>query len=110
MLFHLTKDYYWRGLDYFFGTKVSRTWPFQWFGRLLIGVFLYRIGVLRGDNLWSHHRAAIDLVSKIAPRPILIMHGDSDEIVPVAQGEEMYREAGEPKYLWIAKGGHHCML
>lgn len=50
---------------------------------------------------------ALDYVARIAPTPLLIIHGDEDETVPVEQGVALYEEAGEPKELSILPGGVH---
>lgn len=39
--------------------------------------------------------------------PLLIMHGDRDEVIPVAMGKELFAAANEPKELAIIKGGGH---
>ncbi|KAJ0399860.1 hypothetical protein P43SY_000428 [Pythium insidiosum] len=39
--------------------------------------------------------------------PLLVIHGDADQNVPVADGEELYRVASEPKsFLVVPKGNH----
>ena len=40
---------------------------------------------------------------------ILIVHGDSDQLVPVADAYEIYEKAGNPKKLIIQKNGDHRM-
>jgi len=39
--------------------------------------------------------------------PILMFHGDRDEIVPVAQGEALFAVAAEPKTLHLIRGAQH---
>ena len=39
--------------------------------------------------------------------PILVAHGDLDEIVPFALGETLYAAAPEPKRFFRAEGAHH---
>ena len=46
-------------------------------------------------------------IDKIAPRPLLLVHGDADETVPVSQAQELYRKAGEPRTLAIIPGARH---
>jgi len=46
-------------------------------------------------------------IGKIAPRPILLIHGDRDHLVPVEHAYALYQEAGEPRTLWIASGSGH---
>ncbi|MGC8787585.1 MAG: alpha/beta hydrolase, partial [Anaerolineae bacterium] len=54
--------------------------------------------------------AAIDvtqLVSHIAPRPLLLVHGNCDERIPLAQVEQLFAAAGQPKALWLIGGETH---
>lgn len=46
-------------------------------------------------------------VADIAPRPILIVHGDADEVVPYAHAERLYAAAGSPKELVRIPQGRH---
>ncbi|MDA9616066.1 alpha/beta hydrolase [Candidatus Pelagibacter sp.] len=41
--------------------------------------------------------------------PILIMHGETDKIVPFWMGEKMYELANEPKYFYFPKKDNHMM-
>lgn len=46
-------------------------------------------------------------IDKISPRPLLLIHGDKDDLVPVAHARELYKKAGEPKKLVIIPGAWH---
>jgi uncharacterized protein len=50
----------------------------------------------------------IDAVGAISPRPILIIHGEGDSTVPVAQAQRLFAAAGEPRQLWVVAGVEHC--
>jgi len=39
--------------------------------------------------------------------PVLVMHGDADILIPVAQGRELYAAAREPRQLRIVAGAGH---
>ncbi len=39
--------------------------------------------------------------------PLLLSHGDADEVIPYEQGLELYRAANEPKRLVTVRGGKH---
>jgi len=39
--------------------------------------------------------------------PILVAHGDEDEVVPYALGERLFAAAPEPKRFFRAVGAHH---
>jgi len=47
-------------------------------------------------------------VAKIAPRPILFIHGEKDTIVDVHDAGLLYQAAQEPKELWLVKNADHC--
>jgi fermentation-respiration switch protein FrsA (DUF1100 family) len=43
--------------------------------------------------------------------PLLIMHGDADEIVPIAQARTVFAAANEPKTFWpVPRAGHNDLL
>ncbi len=52
----------------------------------------------------------LDAVGRIAPRPILIITGEQDEICFPALGAELFAAAGEPKTLWQVPGRRHLAL
>lgn len=52
----------------------------------------------------------IDAVPKIAPTPLLLMHGKNDAIVPWTMSNDLYRAAREPKQIWIAEGMDHTQV
>ena len=49
----------------------------------------------------------IKKVAGIAPRLLLLIHGNRDEIVVVGQAYKLYDKAGEPKHLIIVDGAEH---
>lgn len=60
-----------------------------------------------GADLVTDEWAPKDFVRKIAPLPLLIVHGSDDEVVPVAQGRQLFNAAAMPKTLFEVKGGRH---
>ncbi|MEJ5186345.1 MAG: alpha/beta fold hydrolase [Candidatus Geothermincolales bacterium] len=46
-------------------------------------------------------------VAMVSPTPLLIVHGDEDETVPVEEAHRLYQLAGPPKDLAIIEGGGH---
>lgn len=46
-------------------------------------------------------------IPKIAPRPVFIIHGRYDNIVPAAQAKLLYKKAGNPKEIWLVPGAKH---
>lgn len=50
---------------------------------------------------------AIDAVPRIAPAPLLIMHGRNDRIAPCRMAEQLFAAAQAPKELWLIDGADH---
>jgi pimeloyl-ACP methyl ester carboxylesterase len=50
----------------------------------------------------------VEVVARIAPRPLLLMHGVEDDVIPVRSAHALYGRAGEPKELWLIDGLKHC--
>jgi uncharacterized protein len=50
-----------------------------------------------------------DTYSKVSSvhAPLMVIHGDVDEIVPFSQGKAVFRAANEPKQFWSVSGAHH---
>ena len=46
-------------------------------------------------------------VHRLSPRPLLILHGEEDELVNVDQARAIFQKAGEPKDLVLVPGGKH---
>ncbi len=49
----------------------------------------------------------IDYVARIAPIPLLLMHGTDDAVIPIAHSQRLFEQAGAPKQLWVQNGGRH---
>lgn len=52
----------------------------------------------------------IGVVHRIAPRPILFIHGEADSLIPVENAHALYQAAGEPKELWTVPGVEHARV
>jgi fermentation-respiration switch protein FrsA (DUF1100 family) len=48
-----------------------------------------------------------DCAARLAPRPLLLIHGTADEVVPVADAQLLFDSAGEPKKLALVKDADH---
>jgi fermentation-respiration switch protein FrsA (DUF1100 family) len=46
-------------------------------------------------------------IDKISPCPLLLIHGDKDDLVPVEHARKLFEKAGEPKELIIIPGAGH---
>jgi len=76
----------------------------------------HNIGVIRDEDFpasaeeWLNgfnEVRPIDFVGKIAPRPLLLVHGNKDETVDVSHAHRLHEKAGEPKKLVIIDGAGH---
>ena len=80
------------------GTPIHWTWgtPMRW------ATWLWT-----GEWIAAYRPKA--LVERIAPRPLLIIHGQEDNAAcTVADAQRVYAAAAEPKELWIVPGAGHC--
>jgi alpha/beta superfamily hydrolase len=46
-------------------------------------------------------------IDKVSPRPLLLVHGDADEVVPLEHAYRLYQKAKQPKELAIIAGAKH---
>lgn len=70
------------------------------FGRLL--------GVRLGPPWTRAHRSPIELAPRIAPTPLLIVHGTADDYFPAAEVVAMHRACGPSAALWLEEGMGHA--
>ncbi len=60
-----------------------------------------------GANLTDDDLAPAGLIGKLAPVPVLVVHGELDEIIPFAEGRVLAAAAREPKEFIPIPHGHH---
>ena len=75
-----------------------------------------QVGIIRDSNFppsvekWVRgfdEVKPIKWIQKISPRPLLIIHGENDQTVPLSHARELYRKAKEPKEISIIPGAEH---
>jgi hypothetical protein len=49
----------------------------------------------------------VDHVADIAPTPLLLVHGDQDQLIPMRMSQELFDRAREPKELFVVPGAGH---
>ena len=49
----------------------------------------------------------VDVIGRISPRPIFIIHGLADPAIPPVHSERNFAAAGEPKQVWYVPGAWH---
>ncbi|RKZ37583.1 MAG: alpha/beta hydrolase [Gammaproteobacteria bacterium] len=67
------------------------TWAFQWPFSLSV------------NNTYR----PLKEIARLAPIPILIIHGTADKIIPVHHAQRLYAAASEPKQLWLIPNQAH---
>ncbi len=65
-----------------------------WLGERLVGTQVEQVRPL-------------DVIPDLSPRPILIIHGTGDRMVPLSEAYLLYEAAGEPRELWTVAGADH---
>lgn len=74
------------------------------------------VGLIRDDRFPLSNEAWIDgfraispiqWIDRISPRPLLLVHGDADELVPLEHAHRLYQQAKEPKELVVIPGAKH---
>lgn len=50
----------------------------------------------------------VDVIARIMPRPILLIHGTDDAVIPLDHGLHLYAAACSPKHMWVVSGVGHC--
>src|SRR2546428_8108912 len=53
---------------------------------------------------------ADDVVGKIAPRPLLLIHAANDSVTPTEQSVELFKRAGQPSELHLFSGVDHFLF
>jgi uncharacterized protein len=53
---------------------------------------------------------ADEVVGRIAPRPLLLLHSANDSVTPTEQSVEMFKRAGQPSELHLFSGVDHFMF
>jgi len=80
-------------------------WPVNYVGRYLA---VPLASAHAGTNLEAF--APVGMMGRIAPRPVMIVHGKRDEIIPVENGRRLFEAARGPKELILLEGGHNDII
>jgi pimeloyl-ACP methyl ester carboxylesterase len=62
----------------------------------------------RLTNTWTEPEHPEDVVGRIAPIPLLLVHGIDDHFFAVEDAHRLYRQAGEPKRLMLSSRFGHA--
>ncbi|MBN1877470.1 MAG: alpha/beta hydrolase [Anaerolineae bacterium] len=53
------------------------------------------------------HLRPVDEIGLLSPRPVFIIQGDADTVIPQDSAQQLYEAAGEPRAVWTAPGVEH---
>jgi pimeloyl-ACP methyl ester carboxylesterase len=67
-----------------------------------------RVWGARLPDTWEEPESPEDVIGKIAPTPVVIVHGTDDRLFPLDHAWRLYEAAGEPKRLLIGDGFGHA--
>jgi len=60
-----------------------------------------------GASLITDEFSPRDFIGKLTGTPLLVVHGQRDQVVPLSQGKELFNLANEPKTLFEVEQGSH---
>lgn len=70
--------------------------------------------VLWWMGIWTQadflHDGAGFAIRRISPRPLMIIHGDRDVIMPASHSRELFELAAEPRSIWMGPGPHSNII
>ena len=61
-----------------------------------------------GDAWVDDPESPVEVVGKIAPTPLLIVHGRDDHYFGIDHAQALYAAAGQPSELWLVDGFGHA--
>ncbi len=80
---------------------VQARWATSIWGSVVVGVTRTRLGLRDFEK-------PLDVIERIAPRPVLLIAGGRDEVTPPAHAQDLAARAGANASLWIAEEAGHC--
>jgi fermentation-respiration switch protein FrsA (DUF1100 family) len=83
----------------YFIQKILPTWYYAWLGRACVGRMARRLGFKLPDLEKA--------MPKLAPRPLLMIHGGNDTYIKPDMAQALFNRAREPKELWMVEGAKH---
>jgi uncharacterized protein len=78
--------------------------------------YFRKIGIIRDSGFpssiaeWTQGFREVNaakVISRIAPRPILIVHGKKDTVVPLSSGQKLFEMASEPRQIIVLDNAEH---
>jgi fermentation-respiration switch protein FrsA (DUF1100 family) len=79
----------------------------NWMVRSKVFVPFIRFFAERETGLDMEFLRPVDRIGEISPRPVFIIQGEGDTVIPADSARLLYEAAGEPRYLWTEPGINH---
>ncbi len=90
-------------------TQVSKFYKApRWLAKPIAKFALGAVADYHGYQAAQSH--PIDYVSRLAPRPLLLIHGQADTLTEAENSQLLYRLAAEPKQIWLEPGVEHAQM
>jgi len=77
-------------------------------GPLFVDLVLAAISVETGTDFFSP--SAERAVAQIGRRPVMVIHGDADFVMPPSHARRLYEAASGPRRLWFGPGSHSNII
>lgn len=77
-------------------------------GPLYADLIMASMSLHAGRSFWSLDGR--NAIARLAPRPVLLIHGEDDFVIPPVNLDIMYAAAREPKQRWLGPGLHSNIL
>lgn len=82
-------------------TQLTNIIPLDKFVENIASFTLWWIGAT-GQN------GPVHVVNSISPRPVFLIHGQADQMIPVSHSTLLFEKANEPKLIWTPEAGEHA--
>jgi pimeloyl-ACP methyl ester carboxylesterase len=77
-------------------------------GPVVVDGMLWLMSVQTGADFL--HASAEQAVASMGPRPLLVIHGADDFLMPASHAQRLYNVAHGPRELWFGPGGHSNIM
>jgi fermentation-respiration switch protein FrsA (DUF1100 family) len=77
-------------------------------GHVLVDLTLANMSLHAGQSIWRLD--GMSAIAHLSPRPVLLIHGEDDVVIPPQNMDLLYGAAGEPKSKWLGPGPHSNIM
>jgi fermentation-respiration switch protein FrsA (DUF1100 family) len=77
-------------------------------GPAVANYLLALVSLQTGSNFF--HASALDAVRRMGNRPVMVIHGSDDIMMPASHSQALCDAAGGPKEIWFGPGPHSNII